>query len=139
MPNTITPEQIRTLWDSPNLNATLDRGDDLEPVTKDDLGALASALDTDDEGYPLHDQWQILADQLNTDAPAEPTSTAGHLLLQEISDARIERDRVKADADAEFTAIIRAAVASKRAPVTAIAAAAQLSRERIYQIRDGRR
>lgn len=139
MPNTITPEQIRTLWDSPNPNATIDRGDDLEPVTKDDLGALASALDTDDEGHPLHDQWQILADQLNTNTLGEPTSTTGHLLLQEISDARIERDRVKADADAEFNAIIRAAVASKRAPVTAIAAAAQLSRERIYQIRDGRR
>ncbi|CAM5361479.1 hypothetical protein GCM10010378_25530 [Streptomyces viridochromogenes] len=53
----VTTEQIRVLWNDPNLNAITHRGDDIEPVTKDDLGVLASELDTDDEGYPLDDQW----------------------------------------------------------------------------------
>ncbi|GHH57520.1 hypothetical protein [Streptomyces candidus] len=137
--STITVEQIRTLWNSPNPKAAIDRGDDFEPVSKDDLSALASGLDTDDEGYPLNDQWQIIADHLNGVTPGEPASTAGDDLLQEIRAARAERDRVKTEADDQFNTVIRAAVASKKAPVTAIAAAADLSRERIYQIRDGRR
>ncbi|MFB7899920.1 MULTISPECIES: hypothetical protein [Actinomycetes] len=139
MSTTITVEQIRTLWDSANPNATIDRGDDFEPVTKDDLGALASELDTDDDGYPLADQWQLLADQLNGETPGEPTSTTGDDILQEIREARAERDRVKSAADDQFNAVIRAAVASKMAPVIAIADAADMSRARIYQIRDGRR
>ncbi|KFG71377.1 hypothetical protein FM21_34335 [Streptomyces mutabilis] len=60
-------------------------------------------------------------------------------MLAEIRDARIERDRVKKEADDEFNALIREAVVSKKAPVAAIADAAQMSRARIYQIRDGRR
>ncbi|MEU0596228.1 hypothetical protein [Streptomyces ardesiacus] len=139
MSKVVTAEQIRTLWNSPNPEAVIERGDDFEPVTKDDLGALASYLDTDDEGYPLDDQWQVIADQLNGTTPGEPTSSAGHDLLQRIRDARAERDRVKTEADNEFNAIIRAAVASGQAPVIAIAEAADMSRSRIYQIRDGRR
>ncbi|MFE1361297.1 hypothetical protein [Streptomyces harbinensis] len=139
MSHIVTAEQIRTLWDSPNPNAALDRGAHFEPLTKDDLGALASEVDTDDDGYPLDNQWQLLADQINGNEPGEPTSTAGDDLLQEISEARAERDRVKTAADDQFNELLRAAVASKRAPVTAIASAAKLSRERIYQIRDGRR
>lgn len=139
MPSSLTADQVRTLWDDPNPAATIDRGDDYTPVTKDDLGALASSLDTDDNGYPLADQWELLADQLNSETPEEPTSTEGDTLLQRISDARRERDQAKAEADAAFNALIRAAVASKQAPVTAIAAAANLSRERVYQIRDKRR
>ncbi|GAA1553558.1 hypothetical protein [Streptomyces globosus] len=139
MSSTVTAEQIRILWDAPNPGAVIDRGDAVEPVTKDDLAVLASGLDTDDEGYPLDDQWEVLADQLNSAVPDEPASTAGGDLLDQIRDARIERDRIKAEADAEFNALIRAAVASKKAPVIAIARAADMSRERIYQIRDGRR
>ncbi|CAM5361423.1 hypothetical protein [Streptomyces viridochromogenes] len=60
-------------------------------------------------------------------------------MLDEIRDARIERDRIKKEADDEFDVLIRAAVASKKAPVIAIANAADMSRERIYQISDGRR
>ena len=136
---TVTTEQIRALWDDPNPNAVIDRGDHFTPVTKDDLGALASELDTDDEGYPLDDQWELLAAQLNGEAPDEPTSTVGQDLLDEIRDARIERDRIKAEADEKFNALIRAAVVSKKASVIAIAEAADMSRARIYQIRDGRR
>jgi hypothetical protein len=135
VPNIVTAEQVRTLWDDPNPNASIDRGDEYEPVTQDTLGVLASGLDTDDDGYPLEDQWEVLADQLNTAAAGEPTSTQGETLLHEIEDARLRR----AEADEQFYAAIREAVASKLAPVTAIAAAAGLSRERIYQIRDGRR
>lgn len=139
MATVVTTTQIRALWDDPNPNAAIDRGDHFTPVTKDDLGALASELDTDDEGYPLDDQWELLADQLNSEAPDEPTSTAGQDLLDEIRDARTERDRIKADADEKFNALIRAAVVSKKASVIAIAEAADMSRARIYQIRDGRR
>ncbi|MFI5831108.1 hypothetical protein ACIA6C_28305 [Streptomyces sp. NPDC051578] len=139
MSSIVTAEQIRTLWNDPNPSAAIDRGDSLEPVTKDDLGALASELDTDDEGYPLDDQWEIIADQLNSDTTDAPTSTVGHTMLDEIREARIERDRIKDEADAEFYAAIRTAVAGRKAPITAIAEAAKLSRERIYQIRDGRR
>jgi hypothetical protein len=139
MPTVVTAEQIRTLWNSPNPEAVIERGDDFEPVTKADLVALASDLDTDDEGYPLDDQWHVIADQLNGNTPGEPTSSAGHDLLQHIRDARVERDRVKTEADSEFNAIIRAAVASGQVPIIAIAHAADMSRSRIYQIRDGRR
>lgn len=135
MPSTITPDQARELWDNPNPAATIDRGDNYAPVTKDDLEALASDLDTDEDGYPLADQWDVLAEQLNSDPLDEPRDT----LLDEIADASHRRDRVKAEADASFNEVIRAAVASKRVAVTAIAASAGLSRERIYQIRDARR
>lgn len=142
MSDIITADQIRELWDDPNENAVIDRGDDYAPVPKADLGALASEIDTDDEGRPLDDQWDVLADQLNSWAPGEPTNTQTADVLQEIIDARRRLDQAQAaDADAatEFNNIIRAAVRDRKAAVTAIAAAAGLSRERIYQIRDRRR
>ncbi|MET9930399.1 MULTISPECIES: hypothetical protein [unclassified Streptomyces] len=139
MPTIVTPEQIRALWDDPNPHTVIERGDDLAPVTQDDLSALASGLDTDDEGYPLDDQWEVLASHLNSEIPGVPASTAGETLLQEIREARTERDRVKTEADAEFNALIRAAVESRKVPVIAIAEAADMTRSRIYQIRDGRR
>ncbi|MCO8308787.1 hypothetical protein [Streptomyces sp. RKCA744] len=139
MSTVVTAEQIRILWNSPNPEAVIERGSDFEPVTKGDLGALASELDTDDDGYPLDDQWQVIADQLNGNTPGEPASSAGQDLLRQIREARAERDRVKDGADDKFNAIIRAAVASRKAPVTSIAEAAEMSRSRIYQIRDGRR
>ncbi|MFE8940930.1 hypothetical protein ACFYNX_26030 [Streptomyces sp. NPDC007872] len=46
---------------------------------------------------------------------------------------------MKTEADAEFNALIRAAVKSRKVPVIAIAEAADMTRSRIYQIRDGRR
>ena len=136
---TVTTQQIRALWDDPNPNAVIDRGDHFEPVTKDDLGTLASDLDTDDEGYPLDDQWKIIVDQVNSEASGRGGLAGGLDLLDEIRDARIERDRIKDQADDKFNALIRAAIASKKAPVIAIANAADMSRTRIYQIRDGRR
>lgn len=131
----ITAEQVRALWNDPA--AVIDRGDGYELVTQDDLGVFD--IDTDDDGIPLADQWQVIADQLNSTPSGKPTSTAGHVLLQQIVDARTERDRVKREADEQFNAVIRAAVASGKVPVVAIAEAADLSRGRIYQIRDGRR
>lgn len=131
----VTAAEVRDLWDDPSPNAAIDRGEDYAPVTKEDLGALASGIDTDDDGYPLPDQWEVLADQLNSDVPGEPADSAGQDILQEITSARLARDR----AEEEFTNLIRSAMAAKRAPVTAMAKAAGLSRERLYQIRDGRR
>lgn len=143
MATVVTPQQILALWDDPNPHTVIDRGDHATPVTKDDLGALASGLDTDDEGRPLDDQWEVLADQLNSEIPTEPSSSAGHSLIQEITDARLERDRLKRAADEEFNRRIRTFMlmpkAERPASVTAVAAAADMSRERLYQIRDGRR
>jgi len=131
--STITAEQVRALWMDPNPAARIDRGDDYEIVTQDDLGALASELDTDDDGVPLDDQWQVLADQLNTARPGEASSSAGEQTLQHLRDARAKRE----SADAEFYAAIRDAMVAKRAPVTAMAKAAGYSRARMYQIKDG--
>jgi hypothetical protein len=141
MPTIITSDQVRALWDDPNPAAVIERGEDYTPVTKEDLGALASHIDTDDDGYPLNDQWEVLADQLNSGTPGEPTSSAGHDILQEITDARLRRDAAIERAHAEFTDLIRSAMTTRKgeAPVTAMARAAQMSRERLYQIRDGRR
>lgn len=135
----VTTEQIRALWHDPHPFATIDRGDHLAPVRKGDLDALATGIDTDDEGYPLEDQWDVLADQLNSESPDQPGSASGGDLLDEIRAARKDRDRIKADADEDFQTLIRSAVAAKQASVIAIAEAADMSRARIYQIRDGRR
>ena len=131
----VTAAALRDLWDNPDPDAVIDRGDDYAPVTKGALGALASGIDTDDEGYPLDDQWELLADQLTGDVPGEPTDSAGQDILQEITSARLARDQ----AEDQFGELLRSAMAARRAPVTAMAQAAGLSRERLYQIRDGRR
>lgn len=138
----VTVQQIRELWNDRNPDATIDRGDDYQAVTKDDLGALANEIDTDDAGYPIDDdEWQTLADQLNSETPGAPTDTKGQVLLQKINLQRTQCDRIHADAkhaDNELASTIRAAIENE-VPVTGIAAAARLSRERIYQIRDNRR
>lgn len=125
----VTIDQIKNLWHN---GGTIDRGDDYAPITQDDLGALD--IDTDDNGTPLDTEWQVIADQFNSNEAGEPTSSAQHETLDSIAavvktlhDAEIERDD-----------LIRQAIA-EGAPVIAIAARAELSRARIYQIRDGRR
>ncbi|MFE3059109.1 hypothetical protein [Nocardia sp. NPDC059239] len=132
----ITIEQLQNLWNNANPNAIIDRGDDA-PVTKDDLAALAAGVDTDDNGTPEPDQWQILADQLN-----DTDTAATDPWLDQIADVTTRRTAARDAADAAdevFNAVIRAAAQSKRVGITAIAAAAGISRERVYQIRDGRR
>ncbi|MER7847422.1 hypothetical protein ABTZ03_26155 [Kitasatospora sp. NPDC096077] len=142
MSDTITAGQVRELWDAPALTAVIDRGEDLAPVTKDDLAVLADQLDTDDQGRPLEDQWDVLADQLNSDAGAEPTTGPAADVLQAVEDARRYRDKVKADADDEFNSLIRSAMLNRKATKVKVAElekAAGLTRARLYQIRDGRR
>ncbi|WP_327135910.1 hypothetical protein OG311_38070 (plasmid) [Streptomyces sp. NBC_01343] len=125
----VTVKQIKDLWHNGGI---IDRGEDYPPLTQDDLGALD--VDTDETGVPLDDMWEVLADQLNSNEPGEPSNDAQRTTLelieetvQRIHDAEIERD-----------ALIRQAIA-ERAPVIAIAERAGLSRARVYQIRDGRR
>lgn len=125
----ITADQVRTLWTH---GGTIRRGEDYAPITQDDLGALD--IDTDDDGTPLPDQWDIIADQLNSAAPGEPANDAQHGILDAIEDI-VRRIR---DAELERDDIIRQAVA-EGIPVISIAERADLSRARIYQIRDGRR
>ena len=138
----ITAKQVRELWDSPNMAAAIDRGDDYAPVTKDDLDALAGQIDTDDDGYPLDGQWEVLADQLNSDVAGGPSSSAGDAVLAELANLRQAMNQREDEffrAQEDLHDLIRTAVNGKDAPVTSIASAAGYSRERIYQIRDGRR
>lgn len=57
----VTADQVRELWE---------RGGRIErhgmaAITQDDLGVLD--VDTDDDGRPFDNQWQVIADQLNTE------------------------------------------------------------------------
>ncbi|MFI1176792.1 hypothetical protein [Streptomyces melanogenes] len=96
--------QIRSLCNSPEPGGVIDCGEVFEPDAKDDLGDLASELVTDD-AYPLDDQWQVIAEKLNGETPGEPTSGAGENLLQQIREAR---------ADKEFKDLICCAVLVKK-------------------------
>ncbi|WNI19919.1 hypothetical protein [Actinacidiphila sp. ITFR-21] len=126
----VTVQQIKDLWAH---GGRIDRGDDYSPVTTDDLSALD--IDTDDDGVPLDSEWQVIADQINSEVSAEAAPGSGHeLLLQGVEDAARAID----DAVEERDGRIRHAVAS-RVPVAAIARAAGLTCKRIYQIRDNRR
>ncbi|MEV7599850.1 hypothetical protein AB0O91_20950 [Kitasatospora sp. NPDC089797] len=131
----VTPRQIRAAFAN---RSTIDRGDDLAPVTYDDIATLLGEFDADDFGDYSNADWQVIADQLNSDIPGEPADSAQAVALQQVEEARQYRDRVVAQATEELADSIRHALAVK-APVTSIAARADLSRERIYQIRDGRR
>lgn len=126
----ITVEQIQDLFHGHA--ASIDRGDDYDVIKREDVLALVDNcdIDTDDNGTPLSDQWEILADALSdapTDGPRERALTA-------VEDAA----RVLANAEEERDNAIRSAITAG-ASVISIAAAADLSRARIYQIRDNRR
>ena len=130
----VTTDQLRALWTGP-ADGRIDRGDDYSPVTQDDLGALASGLDTDDDGIPLDEsQWLVLAEQLNGATPGALDSGARERALLVVEDAT----HVLAGAMDDRDVAIRAALAVQ-VPVSRIATAAGLSVPRIYQIRDGRR
>ncbi|WP_282790905.1 hypothetical protein [Streptomyces sp. CC224B] len=125
----VTAQQIRDLWKN---GGSIDRGDDYTPVTLEDFEGLD--IDTDDEGNPTEEMWQVLADQVNSELPgAHAGPTAEGDLLDDIAAAA----RAITDAEEHRDSLIRAAIG--RVPVTAIADAAGLTRARIYQIRDGRR
>jgi hypothetical protein len=57
--------------------------------------------------------------------------------LAEIRSARRERDKAIGEAYQRFNSLIQAYVAAD-VPVTDIADAAEMSRQRVYQIRDGK-
>ncbi|MFD4397188.1 hypothetical protein [Kitasatospora sp. NPDC058478] len=138
MSHTITAEQVRELWEAVSPGAVIDRGGDLAPVTKDDLAALADQVDADDQGLPLDDQWEVLADQLNTDDGSASATGPAAVVLQAVEDARRARD----DAEREFNEVIRSAMLNRKTTkvrVKDLEEAADLSRARLYQIRDGRR
>lgn len=123
---TITAETIEDLYNN-GTSIELPNGDTL---TRDDLIQYIDAcdIDTDTDGTPLDSQWQILADVLG--AP-DPTNV-GELTTIAVAAHRIEA------AEKDRDEAIRRAIAEGH-QVTAIARAANLSRARIYQIRDGRR
>lgn len=126
----VTAQQIKNLWTN---GGRIDRGDNYSPIILADFEGLD--FDTDDDGTPTEESWQILADQLNSEVPgAHPGPTPRGDLLDEISAAAqaITEEEQRRDQ------LIRQAV-TNRIAVTAIAEAAGLSRARVYQIRDGRR
>ncbi|MGW2520502.1 hypothetical protein ACWC09_26505 [Streptomyces sp. NPDC001617] len=126
MASTITAENIEDLYTHGG-QLELPNGDTL---TRDELVQYIGAcdIDTDDNGCPLDDQWQILADVLGAPDPSNMTELVDvAVAASRIGQAEEGRDRA-----------IRAALAAGHS-VIAIAGQAGLSRARIYQIRDGRR
>lgn len=124
--HTITAEQIESLYNDGG-QLELPNGDTL---TRDELVQYVGAcdIDTDDDGTPLDDQWQILADVLGAPDPAN---------VSELVDVTAAASRIGKAEAARDKAIRRALDAGHS--VIAVANAAGLSRARIYQIRDGRR
>lgn len=122
----ITSENIEHVFTH---GGTLELADG-DTFTRDDLVRYIGAcdIDTDDDGTPLADQWQILADVLGAPDPSDTSGLTDVIAAaHKLSLAETARDEA-----------IRAAVAAGY-PVIGIANAARLSRARIYQIRDGRR
>lgn len=103
---------------------------DGEVLTRDQLIQYIDncEIDTDADGTPTDDQWQILADVLGAPDPSN---------VSELTEITAAVNRI-ADAEQERDEKIRAAIAAGY-PVISIAEHACLSRARIYQIRDGRR
>jgi hypothetical protein len=122
----ITAEHIKDLF---NHGGSLELADG-DTFTRDDLITYIGAcdIDTDADGTPLDDQWQLLADVLGSPDPSDTSALTDVIATaHRLSLAETARD------DA-----IRAAIAAGY-PVIGIANAARLSRARIYQIRDHRR
>lgn len=122
----ITAETIEDLYNN-GTSIELPNGNTL---TRDELVQYIDAceIDTDTHGTPLDSQWQILADVLGAPDPTD---------LGEIATIAAAAHRITAAEQDRDAAIRRAITAGHQ--VTAIARAANLSRARIYQIRDGRR
>jgi hypothetical protein len=122
----ITAEQIEDLY---NHGGTVELANG-EELTRDGLVQYIDAcdIDTDTDGTPLDSQWQILADVLG--AP-DPSNTS------ELAEVTAAANRITAAEQDRDNAIRKALTAGY--PVISIAKAADLSRARIYQIRDGRR
>ncbi|MFI0929693.1 hypothetical protein ACH4TP_38080 [Streptomyces sp. NPDC021012] len=126
----ITTEQIQDLFHG-RINE-VDRGDEYDVIKSADVIALVDNcdIDTDDDGTPLDDQWEVLAEALSN----APTDSPRERALEAVEDAVRQLDNAEAARDAAIRDAIEAG-----ASVISIAAAASLSRARIYQIRDGRR
>lgn len=128
----ITPDQVKNLWYH---GGQIDRGDDYSPVTIDDLHGLD--IDTDDDGTPTDDMWQVLADQLNSEQPGEVGGGPGgetYNILQRtlirLQAAQDTADELKDERDD----LIRQALA-ERVPYKALEDLTGLSRGRLDQIR----
>lgn len=138
---TITADQIRTLY---RTGAEIDRGEDYPPVTSDDIQALLTGdVDTDEDGTPTEQMWEVLADHLN--ATADELDHPQQANLGHLADEMAARDQLHAQA-AQMIAqgddrVRRAVIAciNARVPVPTIAATLGVTRARVYQIRDGRR
>lgn len=127
----VTVDQLKTLWTD---GRPIPRGPEHSPVTQGDLRALTTGLDLDEHGQPGDGDWEALADQINGIPPGAVTDDTQADALEDVEEAV----RGLTAAGDRRDRAIRTAVAAG-VPVVRIAAAADLSIPRIYQIRDGRR
>ncbi|MFF4699897.1 helix-turn-helix domain-containing protein [Streptomyces chattanoogensis] len=153
MSTTVTVDQLKALWNGKAPGGVLERGDDYAPVAREDIIALidGGCVDCDEDGNPLEDDWVVIADQVASDQPGEPTGEAQREALQAITDAVLAaidsasyetgrerpQDLAKGTVDEGIRQAVLAALA-RRTPVTAIARALGVTRARVYEIRDGR-
>lgn len=123
----ISAEQIENLFNNRGGSLDLANGD---VFTRDDLVQYIDAcdIDTDENGTPLDDQWQLLAEVLGAPDPSNMSElTAVTSAAHQLKLAEQKRDEA-----------IRAAINAGHSAIN-IANCAGLSRARIYQIRDRRR
>lgn len=158
MSTAVSVDQLKALWKGEISGGMIERGDDYAPVAREDIGALidGGVVDCDEDGNPLEDDWAVIADQFASDQPGEPTGGPQEEALQAITDAvretvlaaidsapgdpgrRRPQDLAKGAVDEGIRQAVLAAI-DRRTPVTAIANALEVTRARVYQIRDGRR
>lgn len=135
----VTREEIRYLF-TPGAKP-LDRGPRYTLITRADVEAVASSGDLyipDDPSMIAASTLDILADQFNSEDPAELPEDRHAAAVDAVLQARLHMEQVVEAAEAEFNEAIRSAIATG-ARVADIAVAADRTRSRIYQIRDGRR
>ena len=99
--------------------------------------------DTDENGTPTDEMWEVLADQLNDTAGQldDPQERALDHLRETMAARDAEHERaaaIIAAADGEIRADVLACI-DAHIPVPTIGEVLGVTRARIYQIRDGRR
>lgn len=141
----VTADQIHALWVHPNITATIERGEDLAPISKEDLVALVSSDDEGDlltEDGALTDQGAtVLADYFTTTPPGDQLDGPRHSALTHLEHAAEARDQARthlADAEDDLTTAVRDCFTA-HVPMRAMEQALGLTRQRVYQLRDGHR
>lgn len=139
----ITPDQVRDLWNHPNTAHTIELGDEFAPIGKEDLAALLDSDDFAEDGTLTDQAATALAAHLGETADTldDPRERAvAHLgeTVRARNELRAEYEARLAEADAEIGVAVRSCFAA-RVPMRAMERELGVKRQRVYQIRDGRR